>query len=208
MKDKNRNGLWYLPEKASLLVRKPYPNRAISQIGVKNGAKRIFGIPIVANCLEALQQIRTISITWFGLYPAHPGSRRPARVKVNHSDFTLNWDQASEQTGYWFTLARKEESRNYDFTHMEVGNRYEDGRIVPGTTTDPLLARLAWITPRELEPELNRVIETYRQIPAWNHLVSLDDPVELTFCFNRMEWVMEPCPYADLIPEPSFGFRG
>ena len=139
IKDHEGKEIRYLLGKASLWIRKPYPNKAISQVGVKNGAKRIFGIPIVTHDLETLRKIQTVSITWFCLYPTHIHSKRPPRIKVIHSDFILNWDKASESAEHWFTIARMEDSLYYDFSQMEVGNRYENGRVVPGTITDPLL---------------------------------------------------------------------
>lgn len=206
LKDADEKELSLLPEKASLMVRKPYPDKSISQAGVKYGTKRIFGIPVVAPDLETLCRIRSVSVTWFCLYPTYAGEKRPARAKVTRSDFLLDWREITEADGHWFTIARKEESGNCQSSLVETGTRYENGRILPGAIADPQLVPFARVWSVELEEDLRRIIERHRQIPAWKHFCRLEDPVELTFCFHRTNLVMEPGPYADFVPDPRFGF--
>ena len=48
----------------NLLLRNPYPNKCITQIGRKCGRKRIYGVPLLFDSYEELIKIKTIRVVW------------------------------------------------------------------------------------------------------------------------------------------------
>lgn len=65
-----------------VLVRHPYPNNRLCQIGMKCGNKVIFGVPIVFDSLDELNKVKGARIMW----TAH----RPVCVQHNDEPFSMH----------------------------------------------------------------------------------------------------------------------
>lgn len=176
-----------LPPRASLLIRHPYPNRNLSQIGVKYGTKRIFGVPLVVTARNSVKKITEIHVDWFSCYGWM--GENGYRGKAIHSEYQLDWGLAAEGSGHWFTLCGTDIPPN-------VGNCFV-GEYHPGEPTQEFLAGNVAIQGQPFAHDLFRFLEKSDVV----------DTVHLECYSRKSEVEMEPCPYADLIPDPTLGFN-
>ena len=175
-----------LPPKASLLIRHPYPNRNLSQIGVKYGTKRIFGVPLVVPDRISVKKVKEIHVDWFSRYEWM--GKKGYRGKAIHSEYQLDWGQTPEGSGPWFTLWDTD-------IPQDVGNCFA-GEYHPGEPIQEFLAGNAAIQGQPFAHDLFRFLEKSGVV----------DTVHLECYSRKSEVEMDPCPYADLVPDPAFGF--
>lgn len=105
-----------------------------------------------------------------------------------HHDFILDWQDATEGTGHWFAISRKE------ILHGPECPRGMTGGDIPGDAASALSGAL-----KALKKSLPDEWKEYG--------LSMSGPVDMELRTGITHVRMEPAPYADLIPDPCFGFR-
>ncbi len=88
----------YLDTQAKFVIRTPYINKSIFQVGLARGPYRVFGIPLVTDSLDELLRIRTVCVPW----RIHLNGENLSLTVVHH--VTLS----GQGSGHWFTLARQD----------------------------------------------------------------------------------------------------
>lgn len=213
--DREGNTLSLLPEKGAPMLRSPYPNKAITQIGMKAGRKRVYGVPVVVPDYDTLQSIRSLTLEWILL---HPDDIQPSAAFC-HSGYQFSWPEEPVDQMHWFTLARKDTLKLdpdwYDIGYEGSRFRYEDGTVTvtDGTYTSFGLAKeeISRMT-RQLCEDLQEPSSVYTEMldrlrAQKPEEFSYLEPIHFTCRFQQKELAMEACPYADLLPEPCFGFE-
>lgn len=131
--DREGNTLSLLPEKGTPMLRSPYPNKAITQIGMKAGRKRVYGVPVVVPDYDTLQSIHSLTLEWILL---HPDDIQPSAAFC-HSGYQFSWPEEPVNQMHWFTLTRKDTLKLdpdwYDIGYEGSRFWYEDGTV---TVTD------------------------------------------------------------------------
>ena len=221
--DENGSELQIMPEKSSQILRNPYPNKWLTQIGTKYATKRIYGIPIVVDTYYELSQIKDISVEWLFLTPPLGGDRAASGQTVStgkflHTHYQLMWPRQVTSGFRWFTLGYndsfKSETDWYDETMHCDGFMYENKKISPDiilSESDGFSIYMHMINKsftERLSPYIPWIEEAKtRQIKSWKEIdKSLRDPILFDLFYNEKKVNMKPGPYADLAPESCFGF--
>lgn len=113
---------------AKYLVRKPYYNKGIRQIGLKKGRSRLYGIPLVFDDHNDMLRIRTIKIHWEIMLPIflskdsdEPYDVRPITMDVVYH---VEFDMADIEKNHWFTLSYQD--KFFDDNEEEIRKDIQD----------------------------------------------------------------------------------
>lgn len=217
-------GIVTLPKDA--IVRKPYPNKWIAQIGLKCGRKRCFGIPLMFSDFRNLSSVDHVTVQW-NVYARKFLDNRAFQMLLSQLliDYTVNF----EDTGRIFTLASKDvectlenckggthtydKLKSYDTVvwwngHM-VDNSFGNDRwaeidvqtyevcVFAGLETDEIWEKLdALEFPKACVAEM---IE--------RSSVLVKDEVRCDRYYYQKDVTLSGADYADILPEPCFGFK-
>lgn len=79
------------------IVRKPYPNKQINQLSMRSGRKRLYGIPLVFQTFEELQEITEITIQWDAYEKWGLQGKLPKPLDVWFNSLVLKYHVAFEK---------------------------------------------------------------------------------------------------------------
>lgn len=87
------------------LIRRPYPNKNIRQIGMKSGRKRIYGFPLLFDAFAELSKIAHIRVIWDVYHSCYCSSNSERPYMVDYSQLVLDIEtHFVESDGKWYTI--------------------------------------------------------------------------------------------------------
>lgn len=121
-------------KKSKIIVRKPYPNKCINQIGVSKGRYKVFGVPLVCDDYEKLLQIKTVKVQWAFITPVYLSRNNGTHSFLDYEIVTLttvhniSFDTEKVKENHWFTISIQDKlfmkekmdstRENYDYSFM------------------------------------------------------------------------------------------
>lgn len=108
------------------LIRKPYPNYYISQIGFKNGRKRIYGVPVIYSSFKEIERIKMIRVIWTA-YRSHFLDEKAFDMYVEELIVLYDVKFTQESGKYWYTIGSQDEFESDWQERIEESIRNKDG---------------------------------------------------------------------------------
>lgn len=102
-----------------ILIRTPFINKNIFQVGAKLGRKRTYGIPIVFESIDDLLKIHMVRITWtaYGQQRTLHANKSTMDISQFVCDFTLDIHRPTAPGQHWYTLRSKNGPETYILNH-------------------------------------------------------------------------------------------
>lgn len=218
--DKNNDSLHFLPQRTFFCIRTPYPNKTISQIGLKKGTKRVYGVPIVIPDLNKLLRIESFTVEWEGML-----LKPEALLMLFNNKYTLEYDLDYIKRNHWIVI-KHQDYWNYDETTnilewYDNERCFSNLRIISGfLSTDKVIC----FTKKKLERccYVSKVLpkdeEDIIRIFSLNMLQMLDElysddfmdiiikPIDVKFIERSKHIYLGKRDYGITYPEPSLGF--
>lgn len=223
---------------AGQVVRKPYYNKGIRQVGIRKGRERIFGVPIVTDDVTKFEKIKKITVQWDILMPIFVDEQAPTPYEVCLCSLNVvhnvTFDMTNVDTNHWFTLSHQDilvdkseqyahkMAQIYDTIVALLGLQVElpDGVHVKINPDDSDVLILGMERNVDLDnpvsDHVNEILESMAKQPV-NHLLNMFAevnervPLQVKWDLDRYHYetnvVLTADPYADIIPEPGFGFK-
>lgn len=199
--------------KAKPITRKPYYNKYIRQIGLKNGRSKCFGIPLVFNTLNELQKIKQVKIHWDITKPiymldnienysveAMSSFLKTLEVRLLTLDVVycidFNFDKANKN--HWFTLSHKDKFYDEAICVADIHvNKNMDGDYCANDCLIQTYTR-----------ENLKCVFSEKQLKTIEELLmqNIDCLVAMAKHYEK-SIQLSADPYPDIIPESGFGFK-
>lgn len=102
-----------LDKDSNMIVRQPYPNKNLIQIGMKRGRNRVFGYPLVFSSFSDLESIKHVKILWTVYKPMwltkDDADDVPLSMHVEQLvlDIQTNFVAPDDADHHWYTISRQ-----------------------------------------------------------------------------------------------------
>lgn len=118
--------------KFKFVVRTPYTNRKVRQIGIQSGRKRVFGVPIVIHDALMFADIKKIKIHWDVIHPMYSNDSAVFCLRLVSLDvvYKTSFDLCPDK--HWFTLCHEDSRFDwelFDHQYFDHVSQYYDCMI-------------------------------------------------------------------------------
>ena len=212
------------------MIRTPYYNKHIRQIGLKNGRSRCFGIPLVFNTLNELQKIKQVKIRWDIIQPiymldnvenssveAMNSLLKTLEVRLLTLDIVYYIDFNQTNKNHWFTLSHKDKLNDEAICVADIHvNKNMDGDycandcLIQSHTRENFKCVFSEKQLKIIEELLMQNIDClvamakhYEKIGYGNY----SNEYNLDMYYYEKSIQLSADPYPDIIPESGFGFK-
>lgn len=213
---------------AKVLVRTPYYNKYIRQVGLKTGSKCLFGIPLVFDNYEDLIKVRKVHVHWNVAFNVvmyrNPSVPFGIRLACVDSFYNIDYDLTGIQENHWFTINHQDNCWDYHKEYSKAADEYYDAAMLVThlqvnvdddkyVMTECDLAtcaahrrftELSDLEEQGVEFVLNHDVNDVGKFAS--KLDAKSDVWDLDWYYHIKNITLIPDPYADLLSEPGFGF--
>lgn len=212
-----------------LMVRTPYYNKRIFQLGVARGRYRIFGVPLVFDCLEDMEKIHMIKVKWQLLRPVYLHTTQgPIWLLVDQltTEYRVQFNLEGVEENHYFTIdhqdqlldecddkERKELENWYDIAIMAKGTGELNGEKASFTSDWTLFTadRRSAISADEIVYFENMIrdfkpdADYIRKVGDKEGIQCMEEWI-INLNYYKKSIVLTADPFAYILTEPGFGF--
>lgn len=209
-------------DKMKPLIRTPYYNKGIRQVGVKYGRKRVFGLPLVVDDYTKLEAIQKVHIHWDVLFPMFWLKNHTCITTVD-SVYHVSFDFADTLDNHFFTLEyqdkfwAEDESYKDDAFHWYDIAAYGSGREMKKLYDTAYGSDNAFwsfcfsdVHKNMSDEEKSRIVDVILRRDMKPALAAAEKSMREfvhNFYWHEKHVVLHADPHPDLIPEEGFGFQ-
>lgn len=214
-----------------LMVRTPYYNKRIFQLGVARGRYRIFGVPLVFDCLEDMEKIHVIKVKWqllrlVALNKSEIDKPTGVSTKRLTTEYQVQFNLEGAEENHYFTIDHQDQLLNecddkerknlgnwYDIAIMAKGDVALDGEKTPFISDWALFtADRRWAISADEVVYFENMIRDFK--PDMEQIYKIADKEGVPsigkclaeLYYYKKDILLTADPFADILAEPGFGF--